>query len=83
MTAKGILGTLTNVGCTGGGNFRFWAGTTVPNAANLNVPSANSALNLSASFVAPVAADGKFSLGLGSGEAIKCGYVVDITGYIK
>jgi uncharacterized protein YkwD len=79
--AKGVFGVLTNVGCNGGGNFRFWTGTTIPDAANLNVPGAMSALNLSTGFTAPLDANGKVKLGLGSGSAVNCGYVVDVIGY--
>jgi hypothetical protein len=79
--ATGVFGVLTNVGCTGGANFRFWTGNTVPNAANLNVPGANSALNLSTNFIAPLAG-GKVKLGLGSGANVTCGYVMDVSGYI-
>jgi hypothetical protein len=80
--AKGVLGVLTNVACTGGGNMRFWAGGTAPNASNLNVPGAFSSLNLSTNFVATLSNDGKLYLGLGSGAPINCGYVVDIVGYV-
>jgi Calx-beta domain/NHL repeat len=79
--ATGIFGVLTNVGCSGGGNFRFWTGTLVPNAANLNIPGANSALNLSTNFVAALS-NGKIKLGLGSGGEVTCGYVLDVSGYI-
>lgn len=78
--ATGIFGILTNVGCSGGANFRFWTGNAVPNAANLNVPGANPALNLSTNFIAPLS-EGKVKLGLGSGSAVSCGYVVDVSGY--
>jgi mannan endo-1,4-beta-mannosidase len=81
--AKGIIGVLTNVGCNGGGNFRFWTGATAPNAANLNVPGANSALNLSTGFLAPLDALGKVNLGLGSGGATTCGYVLDVGAYLS
>jgi predicted outer membrane repeat protein len=80
--ATGIMGVLTNVGCSGGGNFRFWTGATVPNAANLNVPGAFSSLNLSTNFIAPLDSNGQVWLGLGSGTNVKCGYVVDITAYL-
>jgi hypothetical protein len=79
--ATGIFGVLTNVGCSGGANFRFFVGNTVPNAANLNVPGANSALNLSTNFIAPLSG-GKVKLGLGSGANVTCGYVLDVSGYI-
>jgi thermitase len=81
--AVGIVGTLTNIGCSGGSNFRFWTGSTVPNAANLNVPGAFSTLNLSTNFVAPLDSTGKVYLGLGSGATTSCGYAVDVTGYIN
>jgi hypothetical protein len=81
--AKGVVGVLTNVGCNAGGNFRFWAGATVPDASNLNVPGANPALNIGTGFVAPLDATGKVYLGLGSGAATNCGYVVDLVGFIK
>jgi hypothetical protein len=80
--ATGIFGVLTNVGCTGGANFRFFVGNTVPNAANLNVPGANSALNLSTNFIAPLSG-GKVKLGLGSGVNVTCGYVLDVVGFIN
>jgi Subtilase family len=80
---SGIVGVLTNIGCNGGANFRFWTGSTVPNASNLNVPGANAALNLSTNFIAPVDEQGKVYLGLGSGTPTTCGYAVDVIGYIK
>jgi hypothetical protein len=78
--AKGVIGVLTNLGCTAGGNLRFWTGNTTPDAANLNVPGANPALNVSASFITPLDATGKVNLGLQS--AGTCGYVVDVNGYV-
>jgi hypothetical protein len=81
--AKGIIGVLTNVGCTGGGNFRFFTGNTVPNAANLNVPGALATLNLSTGFIAALDTEGKLKLGLGSGASVTCGYVMDVVGYIN
>jgi hypothetical protein len=81
--AKGVIGVLTNVGCSGGGNFRFWATGNAPNAANLNVPGANSALNLSTGFVAPLDANGKVNMGLASGATVSCGYVLDVTGFLS
>jgi NHL repeat len=81
--AKGILGVLTNVGCTGGGNFRFWTGATVPNAANLNIPGAFSALNLSTGFTTGLDSSGKVKLGLASGQTVTCGYVTDVVGFLN
>jgi hypothetical protein len=81
--AKGIIGVLTNVGCTGGANMRFWTGDTVPFASNLNIPGANSALNLSSGFIAPIDSGGIVNLGLGSGVPNSCGYIVDVVGYIR
>jgi hypothetical protein len=81
--AKGVVGVITNVGCDKGGNFRFWIGSIIPFAANLNVPGANPALNLSSGFVAPLDAQGKVNLGLGSGAVTTCGYVVDLIGFIR
>jgi hypothetical protein len=80
--SKGVVGVLTNVGATAGGNLRFWTGGTAPNAANLNIPSALPSLNLTASFAIPLDANGKTYLGFGSGAVgATCGYVVDISGY--
>jgi hypothetical protein len=81
--AKGVLGVLTNVGCTGGGNLRLWAGGTAPDATNLNIPGAFPSLNLSTNFIAPLSSTGKIYLGIASGVSIECGYVVDIVGYIS
>jgi hypothetical protein len=81
-SATGIVGVLTNVGCDGGANFRFWTGNTVPSASNLNIPGANPALNLSTNFYAPLDSEGKVYLGLGSGANVNCGFIVDVTGYI-
>lgn len=80
--AVGIFGVLTNVGCTGGANLRFWAGNTVPFASNLNIPGALSKLNLSTGFIAPLDGTGKVNLGLGAGVTTTCGYAVDVSGYI-
>jgi hypothetical protein len=80
--AKGVFGVLTNVGCTGGGNLRFWAGNIIPNASNLNIPGANFSLNLSTGFTAPLDATGRVQLGLGSGANISCGFVLDVVGYL-
>jgi hypothetical protein len=79
--AKGVVGVLTNVGATSGGNLRFWTGATVPTVANLNVPGAMPSLNLTASFSTPLSG-GKVYLGWGTGAiGAQCGYVVDISGY--
>jgi hypothetical protein len=79
---KGVTGVLTNVGATAGGNLRFWTAGTAPDAANLNVPAALPALNLSASFAIPVDATGKVYLGFANSiPGSQCGYVFDITGY--
>jgi hypothetical protein len=80
--AKGVFGVLVNVGCSGGGNFRFFTAS-VPNAANLNVPGAFPALNLSTGFTAGLDANGKVKLGLGSGAIVTCGYVTDVVGYLS
>jgi hypothetical protein len=83
--AKGAIGVLTAVNCTGGGNLRFWTGATVPNAANLNIPGAVPGTpkpNFSTSFITPLDANGSVNLGLGSAVGVKCGYVVDIVGWI-
>jgi hypothetical protein len=80
--AKGVVGVLTNVGATAGGNLRFWTGGTAPNVANLNVPGAMPSLNLTASFAIPLDANGKTYLGFATGTVgATCGYVVDISGY--
>jgi hypothetical protein len=83
--ATGIVGVLTNVACTAGGNLRFWIGTTVPNSVALNVPGAVSpVLNLSANFIAPLDANGKVKLGYGTGAiGAECGFVVDVAGYLS
>jgi hypothetical protein len=79
---KGVVGVLTNVGATAGGNLRFWTGGTAPNVANLNIPSAMPSLNLTASFAIPLDANGKTYIGFGTGAiGATCGYVVDISGY--
>lgn len=80
--AVGIVGILTNIGCSSGANFRFWTGNSVPNASNLNVPGIRPDLNLSTNFVAPLDSEGKVYLGLGSGTTTTCGYAVDVTGYV-
>jgi hypothetical protein len=79
--AKGVVGVLTNVGATGGGNLRFWTGGTAPNAVNLNIPSALPTLNLSASFTIPLDGTGKTYLGFGTATGTQTGYVVDVSGY--
>jgi hypothetical protein len=79
---KGVIGVLTALNCTGGGNLRFWTGTTVPNAANLNIPGSIKP-NVSTSFVAALDANGKLSLGLGSAVGVRCGYQIDIVGYFR
>jgi Bacterial Ig-like domain (group 3)/NHL repeat len=83
LNAKGVFGVLVNVGCGGGGNFRFWTGALVPNASNLNVPGARPSLNLSTGFTAGLDAFGKVKLGLGSGQPITCGYITDVVGYLR
>jgi hypothetical protein len=80
--AKGVVGTLTNVGATAGGNLRFWTAGIAPNAANLNIPGALPSLNLTASFVIPLDGAGKVYLGFGTGAiGAETGYVLDISGY--
>jgi hypothetical protein len=80
--AKGVVGVLTNVAATAGGNLRFWTGGTAPNVSNLNVPGALPSLNLTASFAIPLDSAGKVYLGYGTGAVgAQCGYVVDISGY--
>jgi hypothetical protein len=80
---KGIMGVLTNIGCNGGGNFRFWTGTTPPNAANLNIPGAFASLNLSTGFTAGLDGSGKVKLGLASGQTVKCGFAVDVVAFLS
>jgi hypothetical protein len=89
LGAKGVIGTLTNVECESGGNLRFWTGNLVPNAANLNVPgsslgipNAQYAVNLSSGFIAPLDANGKLYLGWSAPAGKKCGFHLDVTGYI-
>jgi hypothetical protein len=77
------MGVLTNVGCSGGGNLRFWTGATPPNAANLNIPGAFAALNLSTGFTAGLDGNGKVKLGLAGGQSTRCGFVVDVVGYLN
>jgi hypothetical protein len=80
--AKGVVGVLTNVGATNGGNLRFWTGGNAPAVANLNIPGAMPSLNLTASFAIPLDAAGKTYLGFGTGAVgATCGYVVDVSGY--
>jgi hypothetical protein len=80
--AKGVVGIITNVGATAGGNLRFWTSGSAPNVSNLNVPGAMPALNLTASFAVPLDASGKTYLGFGTGAVgAECGYVVDVSGY--
>jgi hypothetical protein len=80
--AKGVVGVLTNVGATSGGNLRFWTSGTAPNVANLNIPGAMPSLNLTASFAIPLDLIGKTYLGYGTGAVgATCGYVVDISGF--
>jgi hypothetical protein len=88
--AKGVLGILTNIGCTGGGNLRFWTGGTAPDFNNLNIPGitlnipgVTTTFNLSTNFVAPIDANGKVYLGLGSASGVNCGYAVDIVGFLS
>lgn len=82
-TASGVVGVLTNISCTGGGNFRFWTGTTVPNAVNLNVPGAQSSLNLSTNFTTQLDATGNVNLGLAGTPTTQCGYAVDVIGFLN
>lgn len=80
--AKGVIGVLTNVGATSGGNLRFWTDGIAPNVANLNIPGAMPSLNLTASFAIPLDTNGKTYLGFGTGTVgATCGYVVDVSAY--
>jgi hypothetical protein len=80
--AKGVIGIITNVGATAGGNLRFWTSGSAPNASNLNIPGAMPSLNLTASFAIPLDASGKTYLGFGTGTiGAQCGYIVDVSGY--
>lgn len=80
--AKGVVGVLTNVGATSGGNLRFWTGTTVPDAVNLNITGGlGTPPNLSVSFSIALDSAGKVNLGYGSVPNSQCGYAVDVTGY--
>lgn len=79
--AKGVIGVLTNVSSTNGGNLRFWTSGAAPLAVNLNIPGAMPSLNLSASFAIPLDAAGKAYLGYGSAVGAQSGYVVDVSGY--
>jgi uncharacterized repeat protein (TIGR01451 family) len=81
--AAGVFGILTNVGCNNGANFRFWSSAAPPFAANLNVPGALPALNLSTGFATSITGAGTVNLGLGSGVPTTCGYVVDVSAFIR
>jgi hypothetical protein len=88
--AKGVLGILTNIACTGGGNLRFWTGGTAPNFNNLNIPGISLSIpgvtntfNLSTNYVAPLDVNGKLYLGLGSAAGVNCGYAVDVVGFLN
>jgi hypothetical protein len=84
--AKGVVGIVTAINCSAGGNFRFWTGTAIPNAANLNIPDGVPVTpkpNVSTSFITSLDANGKFNLGLGSSPGVQCGYQIDIVGFIN
>jgi hypothetical protein len=85
-TARGVVGSITNVGSTSGGNLRVWAGgANVPTVNNLNIPGNLGAYpNLTTAFNVGLNPAGQLTIGYGTGSVgATTGYNVDISGYYE